>query len=451
MKKIYKIIPLILLFVFLFSVPVSAEEEPIYCGQINEENHVYIFNCEWFNRPSGVTNWTRINIMEYKYVSSGSNDKIALYESDYSNSYEPDYGKTLECPYPQDSRYYGQLYESWNGEISSQGSNYIPGVKPRLYAFQGSSTGDNHTVKFETNIPIFATQDECTQYLSGLIGVEQAINYMKVYDCETERWVSVNIKNPDEGSDNIFDFDILDNFENFVEQSSEYNNIAQKQELVDSTSNPNDGIFQTILQAISGLIHTGNSITQQISNQIQNFVDQFFNNFAQNALGLLSEIKDSLGNILPENLTSMIDQLYESGLDSEGNFGIDTMFDYWFIPDKEFMLSQFENLKDSVPLVSSVLTLGSDIYNDFINLEPESPTLVIPAGTYSVMTLENDYIFDFEWFIPFKKYTDPVVAAFLYIGAAWRLYTHLPGILAGVTGFVESPSFSANKSLKKGD
>ena len=438
MKNLYKIIPLIFIFVLMFSVPVAAEDTPVYCGQINEENYVYIYNCEWFNRPSGVTNWTRINIQEYSYVSSGSGDKIALYESDYNTTYEPDYGKTLNCPYPQDSRYYGQLYESWNGDISSQGSNYITSVKPRLYQFVTSSSGDNYTVKFETNIPIFATQDECTQYLSGLIGVEQAVNYMKVYDCETERWVSVNIKNPDdEETDNGFIFDgfgdFYEDFKDFTEESSEYNDMAQKQEITENTNNPNDTVFGTILQAMVGTQHTENSISQQISNQLQYFSDQFFNKFAQYALNLMSDILSALNGLTGqfEGLIDITNQLYESGLDADGNFGVDNMYSYWLIPSEGYLENKLETFYFEK---FGFIELGYS-FLDSVQAALNQTDTVMPVFTTDSFVWRDviipSFTIDFSWYEYLKPYADPIVSAFCWIVFVWKVITGIPSLIRG--------------------
>lgn len=261
--------------------------------------------------------------------------------------------------------------------------------------------------------------------------VVNAINYMHVYDCETESWVPVTVEEPP--ADNDFFFGAFENFADFGEQSSTHYNNAMNQTVTENSNSPNDSVFQRLLQAMVGSLTTNNSISQQISNQLQHFTEQFFNNFAQYSLGLMTDILNTLNEFTGkfDSLLEITGQLYESGLDADGNFGVDTMLGYWFVPDPDTMHDMFSEAINSSSEFAEILDFAEWFKQHLVDLEPVAPMFTIQPGEYGFITIKNEIRISFEWFEVWKPYTDPLIAAFLYITYFWHLFMSIPGILNG--------------------
>lgn len=244
-----------------------------------------------------------------------------------------------------------------------------------------------------------------------------------------------DVEEEPEDTENDFNFSIFDHFQDFTNTSTDIYENAQNQTVTDNPTTPNDSIFQNLLQSVTGLLHTGNQITQQISSQIQNFTEQFFNNFAQSALGLLSDIKTEIAelalDVLPDNLVSMVDDLYNSGLDSNGNFSLGNMANYWFVPSDDFLSSQYNEFVSGVPCVGAIISLSNDIRDNFINIDAHAPVFTIPSGTYSFINFEEPIVITFEWFEGVRSYTDIFIAAFLYFAFAMYIIKQLPSVIHG--------------------
>lgn len=255
-------------------------------------------------------------------------------------------------------------------------------------------------------------------------------------------FVCIINEDDDSNDDYVFDWsEHIENFEDFMEENEEANNEIQQEELVTEEEEPN--VFLRVFQNIGTMFENATTLLQNTRDMLSSAIGEFFTNTIPNLL------QNAFNVILPDEVMSIFHELYISGLNSDGVFSLSSFFDYWLIPDEDFLNTQFEDLKDSIPLVGAVTDIGNSIHTGFSTLEPKSPVFTIHAGTYGVLVIEKDYTIDFNWFLPFKKYTDPVAAAFLYVGVAWRLYVHLPGILNGITG--ATPSTSNKNTSKKGE
>lgn len=57
-------------------------------------------------------------------------------------------------------------------------------------------------------------------------------------------------------------------------------------------------------------------------------------------------------------------------------------------------------------------------------------------------------LIDLSWYAPYKQYGDMIISAFIYVFFVWRTFIHLPSIINGVGGSVESISSSDYKAIK---
>lgn len=425
-KNFYKLLPLILVFVFLFSSVAMAtddvEEVPLYGSVYDDWYMELIYVC--IDRYYSDTNSSE-EIFVYAVtlaVDSSTLHRANVYIGPRSSS-PGNGGDATVFTYP-DQIYNYRISQSDGGAISLYSSSIVDSV----------TLSTNSNAKYQV---IYVSQDIYDDY--GTL----------YYQSPNPLYSEVE---EDNKNDKDYIFDIFDSFQDFTQQSNDFNDYAQKQTVTENSNSPNDGIFQNIFQSISGLINIGNSITQQISGQLQNFMEQFFNNFAQNALGLLNEIKDSLfslvDNILPDNLNSVIDHIYESGLDSDGNFGLDTFFDFWFIPEEDYFGTIFNQLSSDRTGLFQVFDIMDYMKSGLLNIEPTAPVIRIPGGTYGFLTVP-DIELGFTWFEVWKPYTDPLIAAFLYVTYTWHLILQIPGILSGSAGTVASGNHYESNEIRR--
>ncbi len=108
-----------------------------------------------------------------------------------------------------------------------------------------------------------------------------------------------------------------------------------------------------------------------------------------------------------------------------------------FIPKEE----DITNLKDAFEAkLGFVDTIKNGIsgVQDMINGIKPAPKLsiVIPATKYSEPLSVN--IIDMSWYTPYKNMGDAVLTGFIYIMFLWRLFIHLPSIIAGTGGAIQA-------------
>ncbi|MBO5082539.1 MAG: hypothetical protein J6C06_08040 [Lachnospiraceae bacterium] len=423
MKKILKIIPLILIFVFVFSLNIYA------AGTDSSDTPMFAIT----NYDSYYAEMISLGIAKYK-SDTGYDGKVFCY-ADLVNTDSASLHRLDFYIAPLDSSYFTYTTNSVTFHNDSGISQYY------LYASGGVSNyfdaqyknsitsvvlSNNSSAK---NLVIYVSQD-----LSANLTDKETLYYKSpapLYPVEEE---------PEE--DNDFFFGAFEDFADFGEESAEHYNNAMNQTLTDNSNSPNDSVFMNILQAMVGSLTTNNSITQQISNQLQHFTEQFFNNFAQYSLGLMTDILNTLNEFTGkfDGLLDIVNQLYNSGIGSNGEFGLDNMFSYWLVPSDEFIDSQYNKLVGALPFIDEIQGISDTLLNLFQTVEPKSPTITIHAGTYGFIVLTDDCVIDFDWFLDWKPYTDIFIAVFVYAGLALHLVRQLPGILGGTSSVVNSAS-----------
>lgn len=414
MKIIYKLLPFILIFVFVFSLDISA------AGTDSSDTPMFAIT----NYDSYYGEMISLAIARYK-SDTGYDGKVFCYADlvtgDSSTLHRLDFWIA-----PLDSSYFRYTFNSVTFHNDSGITRYY------LYSsgginnyFSAEHKGSVNSVLLSqnatnTNLVIYVSQD-----LSANLTDKETLYYKSpapLYPVEEE---------PEE--DNDFFFGAFEDFADFGEQSSEHYNNAMNQTVTENSNSPNDSVFQKLLQAMVGSLTTNNSITQQISNQLQHFTEQFFNNFAQYSLGLMNDILNTLNEFTGkfDSLLEITGQLYESGLDADGNFGVDTMLGYWFVPDPDTMHDMFSEAINSSSEFAEILDFAEWFKQHLVDLEPVAPMFTIQPGEYGFITIKNEIRISFEWFEVWKPYTDPLIAAFLYITYFWHLFMSIPGILNG--------------------
>lgn len=418
MKVIYKLFPLILIFVFCFSFTVLAEDNSVYMDFYQEYSEPLFGETECINYFfENFESITGVSYEEYKYVVIRCEERkyhnvqsVSIY---YSNSF------INAKPY-SDTHY--QLYDFYgnsprrcivtrdNGVLSYS----FPSFDYPYIAYNASY-----------DLPLYSSQD--VFLVSGETGLWL-------------RGLDESILDSGSSSDNDFFFGAFEDFADFGEESAEHYNNAMNQTVTENSNNPNDSVFQNILQAMVGSLTTNNSITQQISNQLQHFSEQFFNNFVQYSLGLMNDILNTLNEFTGkfDSLLEITGQLYESGLDSEGNFDVGTMLSYWFLPDPDGIMTSLQDIVYSDTQLSPIISYADTFKEQLISIKPEAPEIIIPAGTYGSIVLEKDVVITFDWFEDWKQYSDPIIATFLYIAYFWHLFCQIPTIFHGGAATVAS-------------
>ncbi len=412
MKRfIFKLLPLILIFVFCFSSSVLAATSSYeYPWQNNEpiRRESDILN-HFFNYLDG----------EYKYL-------VVRYE-DRSNSYD-----SLICYFSNSPI----KAINWN---SSQ-CDLICEDGTRPYCYRSTCSVDGAPSGYLTTGCGYFVTNPGVLYVSYDVFYENNLVLDGVED---------NVEEPP--AENDFFFGAFEDFADFGEQSSGHYNNAMDQTVTENSNSPNDSVFQKLLQAMVGSLTTNNSISQQISNQLQHFTEQFFNNFAQYSLGLMNDILNTLNEFTGkfDGLLDIVEQLYNSGIGSNGEFGLDNMFSYWLIPSDDFIDSQYDKLIGALPFIDEIQGISDTLLNLFQTVKPKSPTITIHAGSYGFIVLTDDCVIGFDWFLDWKPYTDIFIAVFIYAGLALHLVRQLPGILGGTSAVIGSAS-GLDKSQKGG-
>lgn len=431
MKVIYKLLPFILIFVFVFSLDISA------AGTDSSDTPMFAIT----NYDSYYAEMISLGIAKYKsdtgydgkvfcYADLVNTDSASLHRLDfYIAPLDSTYFKytTNSVTFCNDSGIHKYYLHASGGVNNYFDAQYKSNVTSVVLSNNASAS----------NLVIYVSQD-----LSANITDKETLYYKSpapLYPVEEE---------PEE--DNDFFFGSFEDFADFGEQSAEHYNNAMNQTVTENANNPNDSVFQNLLQAIVGSLTTNNSISQQISNQLQHFTEQFFNNFAQYCLGLMNDILNTLNEFTGkfDSLLEITGQLYESGLDSNGNFDIGTMLSYWFVPEDDFVQIKYNELSNSYAGILQIREMSDVMSHSLQNLQPAVPQIIIPAGTYGFLTFHEDIILGFEWFEEWKPYTDPLIAAFIYVVFVWHLIQQLPGILNGASSTTATVAFFNDKEIK---
>ena len=126
-----------------------------------------------------------------------------------------------------------------------------------------------------------------------------------------------------------------------------------------------------------------------------------------------------------------------------------------FIPREGFIKEQLTNLKARFMWFDRVIKFASD-FMDMIQavyyVEP-------PAMNVDLSKLNSKYwsvsgtvnILDLSWFEPYKKSSDTIISAILWMCFFWRIYLRIPDILQGSGSIVSDYSDMEYKLSRKGE
>lgn len=427
----YKLLPFILIFVFVFSLDISA------AGTDSSDTPMFAIT----NYDSYYGEMISLGIAKYK-SDTGYDGKVFCY-ADLVNTDSESLHRLDFWIAPLDSSYF--RYTSNSVTFHNDSGIY----KYYLYASGGVSNYFDAQYKSTVNSVLLSNNISASNLV---IYVSQDLS-ANVTDEETLYYKSPAPLYPDEEEpeeDNDFFFGAFEDFADFGEQSSEYYNNAMNQTVTENSNSPNDSVFMNILQAMTGSLTTNNSISQQISNQLQHFTEQFFNNFAQYSLGLMNDILNTLNEFTGkfDSLLEITGQLYESGLDSNGNFDVGTMLSYWFVPDVDGIKRSYDNTIGQINTFDVVTDTMLGFLSSIQEVEPVAPIFTIPAGTYGLLTIKEDILIKFDWFEAWKPYTDPLIAAFIYVTFFWHLFKQLPGIISGSAATTATVGYFNDAAIK---
>jgi len=426
MKKIFiKILPLILIFIFTFSISINAESSsdwPIVADSskypisddILADAEMYLNQCK------DSCGWSFDFDDAYFFAYQGDSENYVTFVF-YRKEHDVYVAESIPGALSHPETFANVVGNFPSGYGFAVIEVYINGDVRKAYSYGGGYRfKSGYWNILYTSVDIYGGANYNPSFL-----------YFKSEDL-----------NESDNTNNDFMFVAFEDFADFGEQSLEHYNNAMNQTVTENSNSPNDSVFMNILQAMTGSLTTNNSISQQISNQLQHFTEQFFNNFAQYSLGLMTDILNTLNDFTGkfDGLLDIVNQLYSSGLDSNGEFGLDNMFSYWLVPSDEFIDSQYDKLVGALPFIDEIQGISDTLLNLFQTVEPKSPTITIHAGTYGFIVLTDDCVIDFDWFLDWKPYTDIFIAVFVYAGLALHLVRQLPGILGGTSSVVNSAS-----------
>lgn len=439
-NSIYKILPLILIFVLLFSIPVyavdSKNETPMYSSIYDEYVEVCIEAS--INKYLSEIGGERKDLFVYAQTSAAPSLNLPLYVYIGKRS-----DLTVSAPYTS---------------VTVSGSMVQYDVR---YNYESASLLYLEQYSIPTKVALVGTGTARYMYCYVSEDIYNDTGTL-LYKCDKPLIEEISDdKGYPPNYDFIKDLQEFKNYADYLEYSSNYHNtvVSSKQDILENENNPNDSVFANILSAMTGASHVNNQIVQQISAQINHFAEGVFKPFANFCLNILNNISNAMNGFFSrfDNLFLMVDQLYESGLDSSGNFNIGTMLDYWFVPDMDAVKRSYDNTVGQINSFNVVTDTMLGFISSIQKVEPVAPIFTIPATSFSYspsadVTVSYDlpeYKISFEWFEDWKPFTDPLIAAFVYITFFWHLFKQIPGILSGSAATTASVGYYNDASIKE--
>ncbi len=415
MKKTFKYIPIILSLVLCFLI--------LFDSSVSAVNYAELYTP---NRAIYTSTTICLNSALQSYRdNTGYTGQLYYIASSYVDKYQEDYCRARiyisDSPFELKGVDDSQFFVSSSGDVRQRIVLCSNGTSASFSAYDDGSQVSG------TSISISSGEDSrfiCSSHT--VTDAEGNIYLLGIEDSSVD----------DSGFTPNNDFGALDAMFEGLDAG------VQAETLTDTDSTSNSNVFLRIFQSMTGIqSNIGklvNSIAFHIS-EISSNLDSYMNDIVQNGFNgvnglledILAAIKDIAVAALPENLVTMIDQLYESGLDADGNFGVDTMLGYWFVPDPDSMHDMFSEAINSSSEFAEILDFAEWFKQHLVDLEPVAPMFTIQPGEYGFITIKNEIRISFEWFEVWKPYTDPLIAAFLYITYFWHLFMSIPGILNG--------------------
>jgi len=163
-------------FMFGFTTTTAHAQDNVYLTKDFEMGDTYYYHCENYAQ-NGVASGDYY-IADYECVKTNDN-KLAL--CIVGGSSVSGYRYQILGQAPGDYNMSIKYQNVTTGELSE-----ITGYQP--FDFQPYPYGNNFTIDFYTNIPIFENSEDAVSYINGTLGIENAQNYKKVY--ENGSWVA---------------------------------------------------------------------------------------------------------------------------------------------------------------------------------------------------------------------------------------------------------------------
>ena len=108
-----------------------------------------------------------------------------------------------------------------------------------------------------------------------------------------------------------------------------------------------------------------------------------------------------------------------------------------FIPSEE-RITAIQNVVSSKFNFIETIKVSINSLNDIINNVGNAPKLTLNIGDTKYTDEQNVVVLDLSWYQPFKPYGDLILTGFIYAFFIWRLFIHLPNIIHGLGGVIES-------------
>lgn len=161
----------------------------------------------------------------------------------------------------------------------------------------------------------------------------------------------------------------------------------------------------------------------------------YINPFSENFI--LLKLWDFLANIL-----SYINPFHENFFGHRLIDLLKTLLYELFVPSQESIENLFGPIQEKFAFIDEIKIYITQLQDMFESVE-EAPSLTINVNS---KYYEGDLkILDLSFFAPYKKYSDMLITAFVYILFAWRLITHLPAIINGfAVGAQETSAYVAD-------
>lgn len=424
MKRfICKIIPFILLFIMLFSVPVGATnmddmgEYPLhwysdveFCGMTPEEVCYQAFLYAQTQRKCIGWNYDGVNCVIFQTSADSCSILLGantIYGDDTGQSFTP--GSTLRFRCRASAVHVYISGGSFTGayDLASWDNFHIRlGIDSVLYANRDIYT-NNGVIPLISGTPLISEKEDSKQDKPAL----EFPNY---------------------------------NYDSIVENKDEKESVlgalsSIQQETVDS-SDATSNVFLRVFQSISTIISNVYDAVDNVRDILHEFVSNFSENvmsFFESALAIIADKIDSIDYGLQE-FYDVIYQIHSTGLNADGKFELSVFFKYWFVPSENYFSDSLSNVVNSVPVISSIVKAANTLYSVLANLEAVAPVITIPPLTFGDFYFPGMNI-TFDWFLAWKPYTDALLTVLIYYGFVIHFIKNLPNIISG------SPSIPAEK------
>lgn len=176
--------------------------------------------------------------------------------------------------------------------------------------------------------------------------------------------------------------------------------------------------FQKILTAIEELPSKFESWITDCKTAIEELPSKFakwFDNLCETASNIWEWCQNLVGNLI-DALANLLSSL--------------------FAPSADFIANKVNALCAKYPYLDTFLALGTDLKAYFLSLGTKPPIIYIDLGASrgSLPLGGRQAFIDLTWYAEYKATMDGVIAAFLWLWFAWRLWLSLPGLIQGFSG-----------------